>query len=94
MHSSDFNTPAETKLKKIGDLLEQMFGLRIDWDTPTSELQTVLDHYIERREHALSENMVINTNHDYAKSVLITEAIRIYLREIAPAREKKKRRNK
>lgn len=92
MKVSDFKTSSEQKLAKLAEMLNQMYGIQIDWDSPKQELESVLSHYWDKRTVITRESSNVNMNADYTKSVLITEAIRIYLREIAPARKKKPRR--
>lgn len=89
MHVSDFKFPADHKLAKLDALLNQLYGLQIDWDAPESYLESVLTNYEERKALVLSEGMAAMTSPEYSKAVLIAEALKIYLREIAPARRKK-----
>jgi len=91
MQLSDFNISASVRIKQLTDLLEQMYGIQIDWDCPISYLETVLEHYQDRKQMVLQEH---HSSPEYTKSVLITEAIRIYLKEIAPKRIKNSRRPK
>lgn len=92
MNVSDFKTQAGTRIKTISDLLNQLYGIQIDWDAPVAHLESVLAHYEERKTAVLQEGIAVMAHPEYTKSMLIAEAIRLYLREIAPARKKKSRR--
>lgn len=92
MNVSDFKFPADHKLAKLEELLSQLYGIKIDWDAPEAYLESVLANYESRKALVLSEAVYGMTSPEYAKAVLIAEAIRTYLREIAPARRKKNRR--
>lgn len=92
MNVSDFKSPADHRLEKLEALLNQLYGLQIDWNSPVAYLESVLSNYEERKALVLSEGVVAMTSPEYGKAVLIAEAIRTYLREIAPARRKKNRR--
>lgn len=92
MNVSDFKSGPQLQLGKLDALLNQLYGLAIDWEAPVSYLESVLSNYEDRKALMLAEGMVGMTNSQYAKSVLIVEALKLYLREIAPARKKKIRR--
>lgn len=92
MKVSDFKFPADHKLAKLDALLNQLYGLQIDWNSPVAYLESVLANYEDRKALVLSEGFSSLSSPEYGKAVLITEAIRTYLREIAPARRKKNRR--
>ncbi len=92
MNVSDFKSNPSQKLQQINNLLNQLYGLSIDWTSPQLHLESVLANYEDRKELMLAEGMVGMTSPDYTKTVLIVEAIRMYLREIAPNRKKKPRR--
>jgi len=92
MDVSDFKFEKDSRLKMFDQLLNQLYGIKIDWEAPESYLESVLAHYQDRKKTVLAEGACAMQNPEYAKSVLITEAIRVYLREIAPVRRKKSRR--
>jgi uncharacterized FlgJ-related protein len=52
----------------------------------------VFEHYSERKTLYLKEHTYGSSSAEFSKIVLITEAIRIFLKEIAPKRRKKSRR--
>jgi hypothetical protein len=93
MNVSDFKSGPYTRLKQFNDLLEQLYGLKIDFDASEEHLRSVYEHYIDRKSLYLKENVYGANSPEFSKIVLITEAIRIYLKEIAPKRLKKSRRN-
>lgn len=81
------------KIEPINRLLESRFGLRI---SPSSldHLVEVRNHYDAKRDHllhALGEAQAIRSP-EYAKAVLISEAVRILIREIAPKRIRKRKK--
>ncbi len=92
MNVSDFKFPADHRLSKLEALLNQLYGIKIDWDSPESYLESVLTNYEDRKALVLSEGIVGMTSPEYGKAVLIVETIKTYLREIAPVRRKKNRR--
>ena len=92
MNVSDFKTQAGSRLSKLESLLNQLYGIQLDWDSPVEHLESVLEHYEERKAAVLHEGIAVMAHPEYTKSMLIAEAIRIYLREIAPARKRKSRR--
>jgi uncharacterized FlgJ-related protein len=92
MNVSDFKAGSEEKLKQFNYMLEQLYGLKIDFDASEAHLREVFAHYIERKSLYLKENTYGISSPEFSKIVLITEAIRIFLKEIAPKRRKKSRR--
>jgi hypothetical protein len=92
MDVSDFKPLGIQHLTKIEGLLNQLYGIRIDWDSPDSHLESVLNNYEDRKALVVSEGYTAMTGPEYGKAVLISEAIRTYLREIAPLRRKTTRR--
>lgn len=91
MRVSDFKYPADHRFSKLEALLGQLYGIRIDWDQPEEYLESVLLNYEQKKALVLSEGVAAVTSPEYGKAVLIAEAIRTYLREIAPARKKNNR---
>lgn len=76
-------------------MMESRFGLQIDFENSSlAHLGEVCRLYDERRAMMLDR---LGESHalaspDYAKAVLVSEAIRMFLREIAPRRLKKNRK--
>jgi|HigsolmetaGSP12D_1036236.scaffolds.fasta_scaffold07767_2 hypothetical protein len=81
-------------IEPINRLLERRFGLRVG-PSSVEHLMEVQRHYEEKRRlflHTMGEAAALQ--HDgYAKAVLISEAAKIILREIAPKRIKKRRKH-
>ena len=90
----DLDTSAGFKLGRINNLLEQAFGLRIDFDSTDEHLSQVYEHYRQMRTALIKEHGIagLQSNPQYTKAVLISEAVRLYLREIAPKRIRKPKR--
>jgi hypothetical protein len=81
------------KIEPINRLLESRFGIRIT-SASLDHLVEVRNHYDAKRNHllsALGEAQAMLTP-EYAKAVLISEAVRLIIREIAPKRIKKRRK--
>lgn len=93
MNVSDFKPEPDSKLGKLVSLLGQMYGIQLDWSCSNAELRGVMEHYESKRNFALNEGAAYhNANAEYTKYVLISEAIRLFLAEIAPKRKKTQRR--
>jgi hypothetical protein len=81
------------KVEPINRLLESRFGLRVT-SSSLDHLVEVRNHYDAKRNHllsALGETQAM-ASPEYAKAVLISEAVRMIIREIAPKRIKKRRK--
>lgn len=93
----DIKESAVHKLSRLNDLLGQLYGLRIDFNSNTDEhLRQVFEHYRDMRKTHLQEHGIAGLQNDpqYTKAVLISEAVAMYLREIAPKRIRKRERAK
>lgn len=80
------------KIAPINALLESRFGVRVAGGS-FEHLVDVRVFYDEKRRlflETMGENAALQ-HPDYAKAVLISEAVRILLREIAPKRSKRRR---
>jgi hypothetical protein len=89
MHVSDFSSSSERKLQQIVDILVKTYGMSQDAFLDEAAASDALKSYEQLRQHALYEGV---QSREYTKFVLITEALRIYLYEIAPKRRKTIRR--
>lgn len=95
MNIIDFDVDSKTRVKKLVALLESRFGLTIDFRDPKKLIDTLI--FCEqfkinyKKNTALSES---DHNADYVKAAILSEAIRIVLKEIAPKRKIKVRRIK
>ena len=81
------------KIEPINTLLESRFGLRVEIGT-FEHLVDVRNLYESKRQvfiATLGESQAMK-NPDYAKTVLISEAVQMILRELAPKRIKKRKR--
>lgn len=97
MVTDELNTSAQYRLSKVLDLLESLYGLTIDFDAVNSvaELQSIYEAYGLERSRIISESAFNSYNNDptYTKAVLIQEAIRIFLSEVAPKRKKRNKKS-
>jgi hypothetical protein len=86
--------PAIQKLAPLNERLARQYGVSIDLASDTDHLRQVLEHYSAKREFILAKEGELGAmrDSDYAKAVLITETVRMFLREIAPKRTRKKKR--
>lgn len=89
----DLGNSSHYKLSKLLGLLESMYGITIDFAAAENsvELETVYEEFGKVRTQIISEahHNSYNTNPDYTKAVLIQEAIRLFLSEVAPKRRRK-----
>ena len=92
MNVSDFGAGSESvpKLQMIVKMLESLYDVTIDWNQGDAVLRGAYESYNQLRNHALHESD--GSTPEHTKFVLITEALRIYLYEIAPKRRKTIRR--
>jgi hypothetical protein len=88
----DIKESSSYKLSRLNDLLCQLYGLRIDYSNSDEHLRQVFEHYRAMRRSLMQEHGIagLQSNPQYAKAVLISESVNIYLREIAPKRSRKK----
>jgi hypothetical protein len=85
----------ERKMSRLNEQLERRFGVSLDLDS-VDYLHMVEAHYRSNRDfiiarYGLAESLA---REDYAKAVLISEAIALFLREIAPTRTKPRTRSR
>lgn len=81
------------KVTRLNEHLERRFGLSLNLDS-IDYLKLVENHYRSNREYIISRYGLAESlnREDYAKAVLISEAIGLFLREIAPSRTKPRTR--
>lgn len=81
------------KIVRLNKMLESRFGVTIE-AAPEDHLRAVLDHYSNRRDLLVRTmgEAAAHSSPEYAKAYLICEAVRMYLREIAPKRLRKKKK--
>lgn len=86
---------AVAKINPLYERLVRQYGVKLDLSADEEHLHFILEHYNTKREIILASDgehaALHNTN--YAKAVLISETVRMFLREIAPKRTRKKRMN-
>lgn len=87
-------TNALRKAARLNEHLERRFGLTIDLNASVEHLRMVKEHYDQKRTLFLTHFGISDAlrNEDYAKAVMISEAIAMFLREIAPTRTKPRTR--
>jgi hypothetical protein len=93
MASDEVSQKDLKQIQTINRLLETRFGLRLEAG-PVSHFEMVLKHYEDKRRMYINhfgETQALDLP-DYAKAVLISEGIRLVLREIAPKRRKRSKR--
>lgn len=83
------------KVSRLNEGLEARYGLRLDLRS-LDHLCEVHDHYRSKREFLIAKHGYAGAfaMEDYAKAVMISEAIALFLREIAPTRLKPRTRRK
>jgi hypothetical protein len=81
------------KLAPLNERLDRQYGLSIDMTSDTDHLRKVLEHYQAKREMILSLQGETGAMHNqsYTKAVMISEMVRLFLREIAPKRSRKRK---
>jgi hypothetical protein len=89
---TEISRQALNKIEPINTLLESRFGLRVEPST-FEHLVDVREHYDAKRRKFVETmgEAAAMANPEYAKCVLITEAVRLLLKEIAPKRLRKKK---
>lgn len=81
------------RIEPLNKLLESRFGMRIEAGS-FEHLVQVREHYDAKRQRfieTMGEAAALRTP-EYAKCVLITEAARLLLREIAPKRVRRRKK--
>jgi hypothetical protein len=98
MNVDDLAISPNYQLRKILNLLENLYGLTIDFSAAKSkaELESIYEAYGLERLNIIQEahHNSYNQNPEYTKACLIQEAIRIFLSEVAPKRRNNTRRRK
>ena len=86
----------EVTAQQINAILRERFEVEIDFTSSVDELRFLMNHYKDRRESIVEQQGTDAAvrSADYVKSHLITEAVRIFLREIAPRRMNKAKRKR
>lgn len=82
------------KAISLNTALKDRFGIEVDFTADIELLRAIMEHYLDKRNAILAESgsMALVESPDYAKAFLITEAVRMFLREIAPRRMSKRKK--
>jgi len=92
MKLSESHLRAIKKLAPLRERLIRNHGVELDLASDAEHLHTVLDHYSSKKDFIFSQKgSSAYSDPNYAKAVLISETVRLLLREIAPKRSRKKR---
>lgn len=83
------------KLARLNEGLESRFGLYLNLNS-LDHLQEVFNHYSAKKNFLVAKHGLAEAfgREDYAKAAMISEAIALMLREIAPSRLKPRTRRK
>jgi len=90
MNISDFDH-GKTKLDKINKYLKETFGFSIKREDVTSKaLRNILLRVRDKQSEIVNESNVndFHKHPDYAKTIMVAEALAIMLKEIAPTQRK------
>jgi hypothetical protein len=93
MRISEDRVVAVRKLMPLNERLARQFGVEIDMGSDIAHLNFILEHYSNKRRDLLSGmgETAAMLEPDYTKAVLISETVRLLLREIAPKRKRRKK---
>lgn len=89
-----FEDTGNHRLTRLLDALNSLCGVTINFtDNDDETLKSVMEEFISVKQQIVRESQFNNYHVDpeYTKACLIAEAIRIYLREIAPKRIRRRR---
>lgn len=91
MYINDFQTSNEYRLHQVLHTLKSVHGMEFDFDKNTiDDLESLRESSEIVKNSIISESKfnTYNSNPEYAKHMLIMEAVRLYLTEIAPKRRR------
>lgn len=92
MKLSESHLRAIEKLAPLSERLVRQHGVEINLASDAEHLNRVLEHYSSKKDFMFSEKgFLAFSDPNYAKAVLISETVRLLLREIAPKRSRKKK---
>jgi 2-phospho-L-lactate transferase/gluconeogenesis factor (CofD/UPF0052 family) len=94
MNIREARDQAIRKVKPLNERLSRQFGVSLDLTSDEDHLRRVMEHYDAKRDDmiVLRGQVEAMSDSDYAKAVMISEMVRMLLREIAPKRKKKKKK--
>ena len=90
MNISDFDH-GKTKLDKINKYLEETFGFSIKKEDVTSKAIRGILQQVRAKQSAIVNESNVNDFHkhpDYAKTIMVAEALAIMLKEVSPTKRK------
>ena len=90
MNISDFDH-GKTKLDKINKYLEETFGFSIKQEDVTEKaIRNILHKVRDKQSEIVNESNVndFHTHPDYAKTIMVAEALAIMLKEVSPTQRK------
>lgn len=90
---NEFESSNEYRLQQIMHTLENVHGVKLDFESNSVDEIRALGESSEIVKNSIVKESAFNTamqNPEYTKNMLILEAVRLYLAEIAPKRMKKK----
>lgn len=93
MFINDFQSSNEYRLHQVLHTLKSVHGMELDLDSrDVSELESMQESSEIIKNSIVNESRfnTYNSNPEYAKHMLIMEAVRLYLVEIAPKRQRRK----
>lgn len=91
---NEFENSKEYRLQQIMHTLESVHGMKLDFESKTVEEIQALGESCEIVKNSIVKESAFNTamqNPEYTKNMLVLEAVRIYLAELAPKRMNKKK---
>lgn len=93
MFINDFQSSNEYRLHQVLHTLKSVHGMELDLDSrDVSDLESMQESSEIIKNSIVNESRfnTYNSNPEYAKHMLIMEAVRLYLVEIAPKRQRRK----
>ena len=93
MNISDFDH-GKTKLDKINNYLQETFGFSLKKEDVTPEaIQNILYKVRDKQSEIVNESNIndFHKHPDYAKTIMIAEALAIMLKEVSPTQRKTKK---
>jgi hypothetical protein len=94
MNIREARDPAIRMVTPLNERLDRQYGVSINLCSPVEHLRSIHEHYVAKKDHMihlLGESEAMK-DPDYAKAVLISETVRLFLREIAPKRKRRTKR--